>query len=145
MSSAAARPKAHRESVCSPCVSAIEIVVDVVIMWPVLTLNGIREFFTDGIIHCWKSDITTWHPTTTSSMRLIRNLKIESHSSMSKTHDVRITNENCHCQTNRNDSSNRDHLERRESREEFESAFIFIPRIFQRCILAETSRDVHAR
>lgn len=39
-----------------------------------LTLNGTREFFTHGTIHCWKSDMTTWQPTTTSRIRLIRNL-----------------------------------------------------------------------
>ena len=34
-----------------------------------------REFFTEGIIHCWNSDITTWNPTTTSRIRLIKNLR----------------------------------------------------------------------
>lgn len=47
-----------------------------VIIFKILTLKGINEFFTEGIIHCWKSDITTWHPTTTSNIRFIRNLQI---------------------------------------------------------------------
>jgi len=60
--------KQHREAVFLKC-------HNVAVKWSVLTLKGIREFFTDGIIHCWKSDITTWHPTTTSNIRFIRNLK----------------------------------------------------------------------
>lgn len=36
------------------------------------TENVMREFFTEGIIHCWKSPATTWNPTTTSTHLLMR-------------------------------------------------------------------------
>lgn len=42
-----------------------------------LTENGIKEFFTDGMIHCWNNEAKTCKPIKTSSNRFTKNLLIK--------------------------------------------------------------------
>lgn len=38
-----------------------------------MLVKGVKEFLTEGIIHCWKSAITTLTPIATSRMRFNKN------------------------------------------------------------------------